>query len=163
MLAILIIFIHNKSTYIVCLLLENVSPPPHQIYSSFKISITINWTFLCNYFIKVIYTELNKEEIITPLLQIQKPSFQEDTLFKPIFCDSKIQVLSIPFLHLVCVGEARKQLRLSFIPGRLHPLFNQPVCFFQSFSSSSSPIFSILIYYLFSSKQLDSIQWKSGK
>lgn len=28
-----------------------------------KISITINWTFLCNYFIKVIYTELNKEFI----------------------------------------------------------------------------------------------------
>ena len=28
-----------------------------------KISVTINWTFLCNYFIKFIYKELNKEFI----------------------------------------------------------------------------------------------------
>ena len=109
----IIIFIHNMSTYVVWLLLENVSPhikniPLSSTKHKMRIKLSIINNRICNYFIKVICTESNKEEIISPLLQIQKPSFQEGMLFKPRSSASKIQVLSILLCDLISMRAAKK-------------------------------------------------------
>lgn len=134
----IIIFIHNMSTYVVWLLLENVSPHVKNIPLSstrhkmrIKLSIINNW--ICNDFIKIICTNQTRKELLVLFCKYRNQVFRKVCCSNQGLLPPKFRFFQFPFVIWYTWEQPKKTWTFhscspSPTPGKLHPL-NQPHVF----------------------------------